>query len=216
MPRRKDHTHEQIRSLALDALLAHLQLGPLGDMSLRKLAQKIGYSPGTLINVFGSYDYLLLSVNARTLDQLAAALPLQQTPDVDQAQPQQAITQLLALAHSYLDFAQQHRYQWQLLFDHRLPAEQSLPLWQQQRINDLFAVLEGALSACAPQASSAECQHTARTLWAAVHGICTLALSEKLFSDNPQDGPSMMQSLVHHYVTAWCQTQQSTHRESNA
>ena len=56
MARRKDHTHEQIQALAIAALQQHLAEQPLGNMSLRKLARRIGYSPGTLINVFGSYD----------------------------------------------------------------------------------------------------------------------------------------------------------------
>jgi AcrR family transcriptional regulator len=208
MARRKDHTHEQIRSLAIEAVLAHLQQAPANDMSLRKLAQQLGYSPGTLINVFGSYDLLLLSVNAHTLDQLAAHLPgadLASTEPAELATLEHTRLRLLALASAYLDFARQHRYQWQLLFDHRLPEDEALPVWQQQRISDLFAQLEALLAACSPRASAGECQRAARTLWASVHGICVLSLSEKLFTSEVDDGPAMLASLIQHYISAWHQ-----------
>lgn len=205
MARRKDHSHEQLRLLAIETVLAHLRQAPSGDMSLRKLAQQVGYSPGTLINIFGSYDLLLLNVNAHTLDQLANHLAATQSTETQAVEMDSSISQLKALAHAYLDFAQQHRYQWQLLFDHRLPEDEALPVWQQQRISDLFAQLEAILAQAAPQASVLERQRAARTLWASVHGICVLALSEKLFAHQSDDGPAMMDSLITHYVSAWSQ-----------
>ena len=199
MARRNDHTHEQIRQLALARLGEHLSNGPLANMSLRKLAQAIGYSPATLINVFGSYDQLLLSANADTLDQLAARL-IEQQPQ--QATPQQ---QLLSFAETYLQFARQHRYRWQLLFEHRLPDEEAVPDWQQQRINRLFAVIESALAQLAPAVPAQQLQLAARTIWASVHGICALALDDKLFASADISGQNMIASLIRHYVSDWQQ-----------
>lgn len=199
MARRNDHTHEQIRQLVLARLGEHLSNGPLANMSLRKLAQAIGYSPATLINVFGSYDQLLLSANADTLDQLAARL-IEQQPQL--ATPQQ---QLLSFAETYLQFARQHRYRWQLLFEHRLPDEEAVPDWQQQRINRLFAVIESALAQLAPAVPAQQLQLAARTIWASVHGICALALDDKLFASADISGQNMIASLIRHYVSDWQQ-----------
>lgn len=197
MARRKDHTHEQIQTLAIESLQQHLAEQPLGNMSLRKLAQRIGYSPGTLINVFGSYDQLLLSVNAATLDSLSAQLTLQPAAE------QQPLQRLLAYGQSYLQFAEQNRYLWQLLFEHRLPEGEEVPDWQQQRIDGLFHTVEQALTQVAPKANAATVQQAARTIWASVHGVCSLSLDDKLFADSLTDAGAMIESLIRNYVMAW-------------
>ncbi|WP_420589478.1 TetR/AcrR family transcriptional regulator [Bacterioplanoides sp.] len=202
MARRKDHTHEQIQTLAIESLQQHLAEQPLGNMSLRKLAQRIGYSPGTLINVFGSYDQLLLSVNAATLDSLSAQLTLQPAAE-QQENKQQPLQRLLAYGQSYLQFAEQNRYLWQLLFEHRLPEGEEVPDWQQQRIDGLFHTVEQALTQVAPQANAATVQQAARTIWASVHGVCSLSLDDKLFADSLTDAGAMIESLIRNYVMAW-------------
>ncbi|MCH2041072.1 MAG: TetR/AcrR family transcriptional regulator [Saccharospirillaceae bacterium] len=212
MARRKDHTHEQIQALAIAALQQHLAEQPLGNMSLRKLARRIGYSPGTLINVFGSYDQLLLSVNAATLDSLSARLTLKsdsekndhkQTGNKPHKNDQQPLTRLLAYGQSYLQFAEQNRYLWQLLFEHRLPEDEEVPDWQQQRIDGLFRTVEQALTEVAPQTDVAAVQQAARTIWASVHGVCSLSLDDKLFADSLTDAGAMVESLIRNYVMAW-------------
>lgn len=195
MARRNDHTHEEIRNLALESLLEHLQQQPLGNMSLRKLAQRIGYSAATLINVFGSYDQLLLSLNAITLDQLSDLLKAENSDSAQQ--------RLLSFARNYLHFAEQNCFQWQLLFEHRLPDGEDVPVWQQQRIDDLFEFIEQALTQLAPTASQEALQLASRTIWASVHGICTLSLGDKLFAEKSINAASMIESLIHSYTGAW-------------
>ncbi|UTW48827.1 TetR/AcrR family transcriptional regulator [Bacterioplanoides sp. SCSIO 12839] len=195
MARRKDHTHDEIRALALEALQLHLQQQPADTMSLRKLAQAIGYSPATLVNVFGSYDHLLLSVSAITLDRLAESLVHQSDHELT------AMQRLQFFGKTYLQFAQQNTYCWQLLFEHRLPAGDEIPDWQQQRIDQLFAMIEQALVELSSDAENV--RQAARTVWASVHGICTLSLGDKLFSDSLSNADSMIESLIHHYVISW-------------
>ncbi|MBB1489123.1 TetR/AcrR family transcriptional regulator [Oceanospirillum sediminis] len=197
MARRKDHTHDEIREQALNVLMTHLEEAPADATSLRQIARQIGYSPGTLINIFGSYDQLLLSANARTLDLLASDL---QNISKEYACP---LSRLKAFACSYLRFAEQYNYQWQLLFQHRLPEEESVPEWQLQRINDLFAIIEQALSELATTVPESDLQQASRTIWASVHGICSLSLDDKLFAGSQTYGESMLDSLISHYVSDW-------------
>lgn len=195
MARRKDHTHDEIRALALESMQLHLQQQPADTMSLRKLAQAIGYSPATLINVFGSYDHLLLSVSAVTLDRLAQQLGHHSATELSPLQ------RLHCFGKTYLQFARQNPYCWQLLFEHRLPAGDEIPDWQQQRIDQLFAMIEQALVELSSDAENV--RQAARTVWASVHGICTLSLGDKLFSDSLSNADSMIESLIHHYVISW-------------
>ena len=121
MARRQDHTPVQLQQLTMDTVLALLQQQPASSLSLRQIAREVGYSPGTLINQFGSYGLLLLAANARTLDQIYREL----CAAIEQADsPQQALE---ACAMSYLNFASQHPHQWRLLFEHQLPEQETCP-----------------------------------------------------------------------------------------
>jgi AcrR family transcriptional regulator len=197
MARRKDHSPEELEALVISSVLEYLQAQSANTLSLRHIAKSVGYSPGTLINLFGSYAHLLLAVNACTLDQISERLEnkLLNSQDIDAQQ------QLLVFAEEYLSFAQQHIFQWRLLFEHRLDEE--IPDWQQNRINQLFELIELRLSLLAPHADATELQQASRTIWASVHGICMLEVDNKIFANADISGKSMLQSLITHYLAAW-------------
>ncbi|UXD87341.1 TetR/AcrR family transcriptional regulator [Thalassolituus hydrocarboniclasticus] len=205
MARRQDHTPVQLQQLTMDTVLALLQQQPASSLSLRQIAREVGYSPGTLINQFGSYGLLLLAANARTLDQIYREL----CAAIEQADsPQQALE---ACAMSYLNFASQHPHQWRLLFEHQLPEQENLPDWQQQRIDNVFTLLQQQLAILKPGTTAADCAQTARTIWASVHGICVLALDDKLFTPGNISGNSMILSLLHHYLPGWINAKEDRH-----
>ena len=74
MGRRSIHTPDELRELIIEATTEIVEQVGLEGLSAREIAKRVGYSPGTLYNVFGSYDELLLRVNARTLDHWYAFL----------------------------------------------------------------------------------------------------------------------------------------------
>lgn len=198
MARRKDHTPEELRSLVISHVLSFLQTQPASQLSLRKVAGMVGYSAGTLINLFGSYAYLLLEVNAHTLDEISDLMT--EASEQHASDPAQQIT---VLAEQYLEFARQHPYQWQILFDHHLPEEDPVPDWQLQRINRVFTLIEQILSSLNPTATQHECHKAGRVIWTAVHGICLLEIDDKLFAQDSVTGDSMIRSLLTHYLGAW-------------
>ncbi len=202
MARRKDHSPEELQDLVISSVLAFLQHQSAQALSLRQIAKIVGYSPGTLINLFGSYSHLLLAVNACTLDQISERIENK----LSTAQSLDAEQQLLLFAGEYLFFAQQHTFQWRLLFEHRL--DQEVPDWQQQRINQLFEMIELRLIQLAPLAKANELQQASRTIWASVHGICMLEVDNKIFASADIDelsinGEGMIDSLIKHYLTSW-------------
>lgn len=197
MARRKDHSPEELQELVISSVLQFLQQQSAHALSLRQIAKMVGYSPGTLINLFGSYAHLLLAVNACTLDQISERLAQKLTSAADLDAQQQ----LRLFAEEYLLFAQQHTYQWRLVFEHRLDEE--VPDWQQNRINQLFALIELRLAKLAPHANPLELQQASRTIWASVHGICMLEVDNKIFASSDISGLSMIQSLINHYLAAW-------------
>jgi len=202
MARRKDHTPEELKAWVIRSVLEFLQRQPAQELSLRKVAKRVDYSPGTLINLFGSYAHLLLAVNAATLDQISGRLNknLAASNELDAEQ------QLLLFAQEYLAFARQHTFQWRLLFEHRL--DEDVPDWQQNRINQLFELIEVRLIQLCPHAKPAELLQASRTIWASVHGICMLEVDNKIFAADRSNGlsingESMIQSLISHHLSSW-------------
>jgi len=141
-------------------------------LSVRRIAQSIGYTHGTLYLVFRNLDGLLLELNARTLDDLAAALEAAAGP------ARGARARLDALAAAYLDFARGHTARWRLVFEHHLPPGEALPAALAARIAHGYRTLHEALADAG--AAPGERATLGAALWSAIHGVCQLSLDGKL------------------------------------
>lgn len=197
MARRSDSTPQELQERVLAQTRAMLEDIPAAQISLREVARRAGYSAGALVHSFGSWNYLLLRVNAETLDELALIMNqvLQGVQDPKQA--------LCRIAQAYLDFALTHRNRWRLIFEHKLGPGEPLPDWHGQRIQRLFALLERRLAELNPAAAETEIRKTARVLWGGVHGITLLSVDEKLFAEPEIHGRDLIQSLLSHYLRSW-------------
>ncbi|MCL9783089.1 WHG domain-containing protein [Vibrio sp. S4M6] len=196
MARRNDHTREELTELTLAAVKTFLSDKSHHELSLRKIANLVGYVPSTLVNIFGNYNLLLLHVIAETLDELSEQA---QSILANEQQPKQALYQL---AYCYHDFACDNRYRWQLIFDHNMNGE-SLPEWQALRIEKMTGMLEGLLKLLSPDRSCTEVVQASRVLWAGVHGITLLSVDDKFFAAEPIDGKKLISNLLSHYLTDW-------------
>ena len=198
MARRNDHTHQEIRDMALNNVTVFLGEYCHRELSLRKLAKSIGYVPSTLVNIFGSYNLLLLSSIAQTLDEL-----MQQVNQglENSATPDEA---LKAIAYCYYDFAQQYPNRWRLVFQHNMNGE-ALPDWQENRISQMMGVLEEIIKTINPIKEQSEIEQSSRVIWASVHGITLLSLDDLLFSSTPIDGHLLIDNLLLNYINQWKQ-----------
>ncbi len=196
MARRNDHTRDQLIALTLNTVKRFLDEHSYHELSLRKIANMIGYVPSTLVNVFGSYNLLLLHAVAQTLDELSAEAQVV----INQSQdPKEALYQL---AYCYHDFAQRHPHRWQLIFAHNMNGDK-LPQWQSARIDNMTGMLEGLLRVLAPSRSDAEVLQASRVLWSGVHGITLLSVDDKFFSAEPIDGKELIDNLLSNYLKNW-------------
>jgi AcrR family transcriptional regulator len=168
------------------------------ELSLRKLAKSIGYVPSTLVNIFGSYNLLLLRAIAQTLDEIM--LQVNQGLE-NSATPAEA---LKAIAYCYYDFAQQHPNRWRLVFQHNMNGE-ALPDWQKNRISQMMGVLEEIIKTINPIKEQNEIEQSSRVIWASVHGITLLSLDDLLFSSTPIDGHLLIDNLLLNYINQWKQ-----------
>lgn len=171
MARRADHTREELKDLILLAASDIIGREGFSDLSARRIAQSIGYTPGTIYNVFASMDDIYLAINARTLDQLYEALS---SPACNNAK-KTPLENLKKMAKIYESFARQNRPYWLMLFSSSLPESRQQQEWYRGKIDQLFEPLEGLLTplfdTISPQKKKRQLQIATRTLFSAVHGL---------------------------------------------
>ena len=70
MGRRNEHSRQQIKERAIRAGREIIESKGFSGLSARKVAGKIGYTVGTLYNVFDNFTDLICHINSETLDDL--------------------------------------------------------------------------------------------------------------------------------------------------
>lgn len=190
MGRRSDHTREELRGLILRAAGRIAAQDGLEALTARRIAEEIGYSPGTLYNLFRDLDDIIVHLKAETLDELYAAitaLPPAETPE----------DALASIAETYIRFTGDRQSRWKLVFQHS-PSGAPLPDWYGEKIALLFAVVEAVLAPLFPPRRETEVRRAACVLWSGLHGMCSLA-GEGLVLDAADLG-AMSRSLIENYV----------------
>lgn len=164
-------------------------------LTVRKIAAQIGYTVGSIYMVFDNMADLVLHINARTLDHIAAQL--QQTQDCAGALGIEVFTK------AYLSYASQNLNRWQLVFDCHLLEDVPIPAWYQAKIDVLLAQVEVQFGQLAPGCSESGKKQAARTLWAGIHGVCELSLSGALGAVDVNDIENDVALLVRHFIDGW-------------
>ena len=174
MGRRNLHTREQQQEMAVAAAELLLIRDGLAGLTMRKVADAMGYTVGNLYLLFANQDELLLAVNERTGDAIHAALRA-----AAEGEPE-ARRKPHAMAAAYIDFGRRHTHRWRLMFEHSLPPETRRPAEADARIRRMFALVESVLKGALPKLDTAALHHAATILWSSVHGLCALAATGKL------------------------------------
>jgi AcrR family transcriptional regulator len=191
MARRSDHTRPELTRMALDAARKVVSKQGLRGLSTRAIAKPMGYSPGTLYQLFQDLDEIILRMNAETLDGLIAACD-----GVDfGAGPEAALEEL---ARRYIAYVGENRGLWNAIFEHSLPAGRESPEWMVQRTRILLGLAERAVAPLFAGGDEARLAHEAQVLWAGLYGIASLATAAKL---PPGESPeAMVRTLVRNSI----------------
>ena len=193
MGRRSVHTPEELREHILQAATELIATGGLAELSAREVARRIGYSAGTIYNVFDNLDDLILTIEGRMLDELGSRL--EQIPK--STNPRQ---NLLDLAEAYLSFTHTNPKLWNLLFEHHLPPGADVPASYRAKLDGLLARIEVALTPLLQSRDPAELKRAARVLWAGVHGITSLSTADKLSNVSTESAWPLVKDLVETYL----------------
>lgn len=189
MARRSDHSREELYTLALGAARQIVEADGFRALTARQVADAIGYSPGTLYNLFANLDDLILHLNGQTLDRLTDRL----SQCSIQGKPEQDLQELL---DAYLGFLEENAELWEVLFQHRLPAGVTAPAWYDAKIGRALEIVETVLAPYFSNEQAEQRRQAATTLWAGLHGVCSLAEADKLRAISTQSMRQMAGTLV--------------------
>ena len=169
MGRRSDHSRPELREIIVAE--GHRQMHEVGfaRFSAREVAKRIGYSIGTLYNVFGSYEGLILAINGRTLDLWRDYLEARLEG--------QSEDRLRRAIDAYFEFAIVHRHAWAALYDFRLPDDVAPPEDYQAKVTAIFTLVVQELAEALPPGRRDEAEPLARSLLATVHGHCFFTMN---------------------------------------
>lgn len=149
----------------------------LAGLQARRIADRAGCAIGTVYNLFGDLDGVIFAANEETLREINAACHAA----LDEIGAGDAPARhLLALARAYASYAVAHPLRFDALFTHRAPETREFPASFAQLTDELFALLAATFSAAAVDMPEADQGLAARALWAAVHGIVTLGLQDRV------------------------------------
>ncbi|MGE0626450.1 MAG: TetR/AcrR family transcriptional regulator [Hyphomicrobiaceae bacterium] len=162
----------------------------LAAVQARRLTQEAHCSVGTLYNVFGGLDAVIIAVNIRTLMKLGIELEAV-VRSTQEASPDQ---RLLALARAYHKFAHDHSSRWLALFEHRMAEGAEVPDDYRNQQRKLFTIVEAVIAPFV--ADDAARASAAQALFSAVHGIVKLSLEGRLAPYDPAETERQIRFIV--------------------
>jgi len=193
MARRSDHTREELHGMFLEAALATTREHGVDAVTARSLATAIGYSPGTIYQVFENLDDVIVQLKVIILDQLIARLdeaPARGTPE----------QRILALVGIYVAFAAQEAHLWHALFEAGPPSGAALPDSFGGHISRGLARVEKELVPLFKAGDKAGPARAATTIWAGLHGIIALARSTAVSRASGQDAAALARDFARTYL----------------
>ncbi len=193
MARRSELKREQLEALIVKTAEAMLVKEGASAVSARKIATKIGYTPGSIYIFFTSIDELILRVNANTLEEIHAAL----VKSIAAAKGKPA-TAIENIAHAYMDYAKRNLKRWRAIFELSYSEDQELPKWYSQQIEAIFSTVDEVLykyTGCHKEA-----RILSQVLWSGIHGVTSLALTQKLSIVKGGSATAILESFINTYI----------------
>ena len=194
MARRSEHSQAQIREMVLSAAENIVIEEGFNALTVRKVAMDIGYTVGSIYMVFANMDDLIMHIKGRTLDEISEQLHNAEAGETVEEHIQH-------LADIYLAFAHRNFNRWRMIFEAINNAP--IPEWYQQKIHDVFVLVEDLFMQLSPEHSAEQAHIAARALWSGVHGVCVLSLNGSLGRVGAENADMTVRMLVQSFIRGW-------------
>jgi AcrR family transcriptional regulator len=176
--RRQIHK-EELRRVILDAAREIFAGEGYENFSMRKLAEKIEYSPGSVYLHFKSKEELFACLIEESFSRLYKTLTgLRKGPE-----RQDAVKGLRQGMRAYIEFGLRNPNDYRLAFLLKPPVEK-----RPYRVHASFGVLREMVKRCVDEKHfrGAGIESTSQVLWASVHGITSLLIQRPGFPWAPK------------------------------
>jgi AcrR family transcriptional regulator len=178
--------HGAVREALIKTALKLMEKGGLDNVKARAVADLGGVSVGTIYNLFGNFDGLILAANRTIYDELGA-LGVRRTKEVEAAIKQRTaagdlpntaqartLARLTALAETYVEFVAANANRWSALLAFNRTRAMRGNADNGEQLNTLIDIIGAGLSEVPRWTTAEQRRGAARMLWSAVHGVVTM------------------------------------------
>jgi AcrR family transcriptional regulator len=167
---------ERLRRSMLDAAAELFVKEGYEKVSMRRIAQKINYSPMSIYLYFRDKAEILDTICEETFSKLIQHKRLARPEDY----PGEPIGYLKGGLRAYVEFGLRHPYHYQLTFMTRASVDGE----RRRRIGqEAFGCLRATVKACADQGKlrTPDVEFVSQVLWTAIHGVTSLLITHPKF-----------------------------------
>ena len=175
--------HDAVRDDLIRSTLSLMEQGGLEAVKARAVADAVGVSVGTVYNLFGNVDQLILTANLRVYQELGAIgaagmvtieADLQKkikSGKLADTPRNRLYVRLRGLAETYVDFVSKNANRWSALLAFNRTRTMSENEDNLRHLNALIDILGDVLKDTPKWSTANERRQVGRALWSAVHGI---------------------------------------------
>ncbi len=185
MARRSDHNSEELKELAITKALKLIEEKGEAGFKARAIAKEMGYTVGTLYYLFGDLGQFRLHVCGRLLDMHYDEI----TREIARKK-----NRLDYHIIKYLQYAQNRPNFSKFLYTEKVGTRNEKPEWYLEKYKKHYALFIETFKEVIKDKKLA--LKAGNTIWAHIHGVCILLLTDKL----PMLGVSSPESMIRHLV----------------
>lgn len=193
MARRSDHSRKELTKLALESARQIVAEEGIDGLSGRKVTRKIGYTIGTLYQLFEDMDDLVERMNVQTLQRLYAHCQIDQSLDeVDE--------QLKELGQRFIEYVTMHPNEWYAVMSYRYKDNHTVSDAYNGAIQKLFGLMERVTLPLYADDERQEQSLDMALLWTSLTGLLGIAASERKLAGGSIE--EMTERLIKMYLAS--------------
>ncbi|MCP4394739.1 MAG: TetR/AcrR family transcriptional regulator [Alphaproteobacteria bacterium] len=192
MARRYDHSRDEIKKMTIKAGREIIIAEGFHSLSTRKIADKIGYTAGTLYNVFENFNDIAFHINAITIQEMEDYI-------ITKCKNKKGIEGLKSFARSYISFLFKTPNIGDAIYELILPENEAMPKFYQEQtvklFNKLNNLLKETLGTSAKEAKDHSC-----VFWATLYGTYYLSRRGRLCAVENNDPYKIADKFIDRYI----------------
>lgn len=169
---RRERDKQEMRRQVLDAAMHLFVEEGYDKVSVRKIADQIGYSPGTIYLYFKDKDDIFYHLHEEGFERLIAR-------QQEAMAAEDPVERLRKMGEAYVRFALENPEYYELMFISRSPLKRVDTEWSCGM--DSLDCLRQTIQACvdAGQMTDVDTEMATFAMWSAVHGLASLLLRDR-------------------------------------